>query len=455
MNTKIALGAVLGAIALRKATDHLHQHHPHVASKLALPAHYLHLGSEVLHGLDMTRPHTALATLARVLDGRPPSSPEGGKASEPMPRGLIAALEAEGWTMSAGIPDNDAWDVLWQRGWQVVHTHRGMDAYEVRRYFGSFWLLTVKGGWPITGHILESKDNPLRSGTTYIEATWRAIVVRQHDAREQQHELDPSHLSREEIHDLMWHEAKLRRCFSVHTYTREGSAYAVWAVEDEAHTAYTYIGTESAYKARWTRMLRERRPYNVMIFGPPGCGKTTLMRSWFEEEGVRVAEIAAADLVTAKDRLYQVFYHAPDVLLIEDFDRISPEDSAQLLWLFEHSAQDQMSADPFAHQPMIFATSNHPRRVADAFWRPGRFDQVIEVKVPASEQWPRLIHEIAARFGVDSLALTEAQRYRCNTILSDLSVAHFEQYMQRLALDPGYEDLASDRTFDPPVRWEG
>lgn len=449
------IAGAAGAVALRKAADHLHHHHPQLASRLSLPAHYLRQSSETLGGLDVTRPATVLATLAALIEGRPPAQ---GDEPAPPPRGLFAALSSDGWTMSTAVRDGHDWDVIWQKGWRVVHDARGLGAYAVTRYFGRYWLLAVKDE-PITGWIIEADDDPLYAARSrpngFVEGKWIAIVVRDLEARDATGPLSPADLTRAEMHDLAWHESKGRRCFSVHTYTHDGQGYAAWCAEDEAHKLYTYIGEESAYKARWTRMLRERRPYNVMIYGPPGCGKTTLMRAWFEEEGVRVAEINAADLVLARDRIHQVFAHKPDVLLIEDFDRIKPEDSGQLLWLFEHSAQDQMDQDPFAHQPMIFATSNHPARVADAFWRPGRFDQVVEVDRPREDQWPRLVHEIAARFGLDSLTLTDAQRERCNAILSELSVAHLEQYMQRLALDPSYEDMASDRTFDPPVRWEG
>lgn len=451
------LAGAAGAVALRKAADHLHHHHPQLASRLALPAHYLRMGGDVLGGLDLARPGSALTVLAGLVEGRPVAGKEG-DAHYTFPRGLVGALAAHGWTLSAPTPHNDPWSLFVHHGWQKLNWDRGLEAYHATRYFGEYWLVCLRGDEPLTGWIVEAKDDPLRSKTgdapLGMDGRIVGVAVRHHPDREQRGELDPSHLSRAEVQDLIWAASKPRRIFSLHTFTAaNGQRMASWLLDDKPHTPTTYIGVESAYKARWTRVLKERRAYNVMIYGPPGCGKTTLMRSWFEEEGLCVAEIHASDLVTAVDRVHEIFIQQPDVLLIEDFDRIKPEDSGQLLWLFEHSAQE--TPGPFEHQPMIFATSNHPTRIADAFWRPGRFDQVIEVERPREGQWPRLIHEIAARYGLDSRTLTEGQHARCGVILRKLSVAHLEQYLERLAREPGYEDMPSDRTFEPPVRWEG
>jgi hypothetical protein len=53
----------------------------------------------------------------------------------------------------------------------------------------------------------------------------------------------------------------------------------------------------STYKASWTNYIRNLKPYNIFLYGKPGCGKTSLLKSWFYEENVRVIRVEAADLV--------------------------------------------------------------------------------------------------------------------------------------------------------------
>jgi hypothetical protein len=444
-NWKYVMAGAAGGLILRKGFDRLQVSHPKVAGMFNRPATLLEEGAELVKDLDLSKPHTWFRVLSGVI--RPPA-PDG-DAPVPLPAGLVHSLKQDGW-IHADMrgPDNWAWDMVWGAGWTLVHDD--LSAWQTRRYYGTFWVMTMKGGDAFTGWLLEHPQDPLRDlRDGYCQATWVGPVVRLEAVEERTHLGDPGDLTREEYHQLAWDPTRGRRIISCYTFKENGIPATSWQQSNSAHIPCEYVGQELVHRALWTRMVREGRPYNVMLCGPPGCGKTTLLRQWFEEEDLKVVEISAQDLSDARFKARELFWHKSDVLLVEDFDRLGEQESGQLLWLWEHSAQDQ------ERKPMIFATSNHPSKIADAFWRPGRFDQILMIKPPRPEARQATAIALAARFGLEWDLLPEPARERALTIATDLSVAHLEAFMQRLSEDPDYVDGPGDCTFDPPVRYQG
>lgn len=435
MSAKYIIAGAIGGALIRKGMDHLSARHPEIANAAALPAHVLYKGAETFTGFDLSRPDTWLRTAANLISPRPQTPDD---APPPIPAAVIAELKHDGWIIGG---QGDQWNMLWAATWRAVHDVYGLASYTVRRYGSHHWLLTRRDARARAGWLIENDTQPLRKNADFVEGRWCCPVVTT-KLEGRVYISDVSALTSDEVHELAWPASKGRAMYTL----ADGASESTWAHRLEAHEPAIYLGAELVHRARWTRHVRAWRAFNVMLFGPPGCGKTTLLRQWFAEENLRVIEVHASDLTRAGGVAHQLFWWRPDVILIEDFDRIGEEHSGSLLWLFEHTC--------LAHRPMIFATSNHPSKIADAFWRPGRFDQVIEISPPVEgAARDHMLRDMAQRFGLAWDILALERRQRAHKIATELSIAHLEAYMQRLAEDPASLDGPGDRTFEPPVKW--
>jgi SpoVK/Ycf46/Vps4 family AAA+-type ATPase len=134
----------------------------------------------------------------------------------------------------------------------------------------------------------------------------------------------------------------------------------------------------------------------LLLYGPPGCGKTFLARAVAGELGARFYDVGISDIldmyVGASERnLSQIFdaarRNAPCVLFLDEIDALGQKRSHlshsssmrntvnQLL-----SEMDSLSGDNDG--VFVLGATNHPWDVDSALRRPGRFDRMLLVLPP-------------------------------------------------------------------------
>ena len=133
----------------------------------------------------------------------------------------------------------------------------------------------------------------------------------------------------------------------------------------------------------------------ILLYGPPGCGKTHIARAVAGELGARFLAIGINDVLemwigASEKNLHALFENAranrPCVLFVDEVDALAASRSdmrasagRQVINQFL-AELDGIDADN--EGLLVLAATNAPWHVDGAFRRPGRFDQVVFVPPP-------------------------------------------------------------------------
>jgi SpoVK/Ycf46/Vps4 family AAA+-type ATPase len=141
----------------------------------------------------------------------------------------------------------------------------------------------------------------------------------------------------------------------------------------------------------------------VMLYGPPGCGKTLLARATAGEcnlpfLNIRIEEILDPWIGVSEKNLHEAFdiarKNAPCVLFLDELDAIAfarrKHTGSGGRPLVDQLLQELDAIGSENQNLLILAATNAPWDVDDALKRPGRFDRTIFVP-PPDEQARQLI----------------------------------------------------------------
>jgi len=133
----------------------------------------------------------------------------------------------------------------------------------------------------------------------------------------------------------------------------------------------------------------------ILLYGPPGCGKTLMARATAGEVGATFYDVAISDVLDmyigeSERKLHALFEearrHAPSVLFFDEIEALGGRreytreaTSSKLV------SQFLSEMDGFAqnnHGVLVLGSTNVPWALDPAFRRPGRFDRVVFVPPP-------------------------------------------------------------------------
>ena len=132
----------------------------------------------------------------------------------------------------------------------------------------------------------------------------------------------------------------------------------------------------------------------ILMYGPPGCGKTHIARATAGECGAAFMTISITDILSkwlgeSEQRLHQLFEQArrrsPTVIFIDEIDAIggSRSSASSTMAPIVNVLLTEMDGVAAKNENlMVLAATNTPWRVDDALRRPGRFDRILFVPPP-------------------------------------------------------------------------
>ena len=139
-------------------------------------------------------------------------------------------------------------------------------------------------------------------------------------------------------------------------------------------------------------------PKGVLIFGPPGCGKTLLAKAIANESesnfiSVKGPEILSKWVGESEKAVRQIFKKAkqaaPTIVFIDELDAISSMRGLEVGNRVGERVLNQLLTEMDGmeelHSVVVIAATNRPDMLDPALLRPGRFDKLLLVPAPDEE----------------------------------------------------------------------
>ncbi|KAL5822447.1 hypothetical protein ACOSQ4_020347 [Xanthoceras sorbifolium] len=165
------------------------------------------------------------------------------------------------------------------------------------------------------------------------------------------------------------------------------------------------------YHPQLPRWLGVKPMAGILLYGPPGCGKTKLAHAIANETGVPFYKISATEVVSGvsgaseeniRELFSKAYKTAPSIVFIDEIDAIASKREnlqremekrivTQLMSCMDESHRlvqpsdansNSEASDPRPGYVLVIGATNRPDAVDPALRRPGRFDREIILGVP-------------------------------------------------------------------------
>uniref|UniRef100_A0A8C0HJP0 ATPase family gene 2 protein homolog B n=1 Tax=Chelonoidis abingdonii TaxID=106734 RepID=A0A8C0HJP0_CHEAB len=148
------------------------------------------------------------------------------------------------------------------------------------------------------------------------------------------------------------------------------------------------------------------QPKGILLYGPPGCAKTTLVKAVATSCHCSFLSVSGADLFSPYV-FRQARAHTPAIIFLDEIDSILGSRSACKTG---HGAPEkvlsvllnELDGVVLNKDVMIVAATNRPDKLDDALLRPGRLDKIIYIPPPDQKGRLSILKICTEKIPVDS-----------------------------------------------------
>ena len=173
-------------------------------------------------------------------------------------------------------------------------------------------------------------------------------------------------------------------------------------------------------------------PNGMLLYGPPGCGKTFIAQKFAEEVGYNFVLVNPSDLASiyvhgTQEKIGSLFKEAreksPTIIFIDEVDAILPKREGDLQHSYASEVNEFLAQMTECGKDGIFiiAATNRPDKIDPAIIRTGRLDKVVYLNPPDKMARIEMLHLYFKGRPLDSLDFDKLADLTENYVSSDIS----------------------------------
>jgi transitional endoplasmic reticulum ATPase len=195
-------------------------------------------------------------------------------------------------------------------------------------------------------------------------------------------------------------------------------------------------------------------PNGILFFGPPGCGKTFIVRKLAEELSFHFEEVSPSELASiyvhgTVGKIGELFKKAiaskPSILFFDEIESFMPKRDSSGMGQHKQEEINEFLiqlADAGKNNILVVGATNKPHLMDEAILRPGRFDKIVYIPPPDALTRLSLFEKFLAEVPIEMIDFKKLASLTENYSISDIQ--YLCQESARTAIRNNLNHLTQD-----------